>query len=194
MRRGNLCSTMKNMFNSSFGATFLIDLVESAFAYNIHQYADVYTSKPENFMLYPPEAWLHVPFDIKIMPHHVKMSTLVSPELHVISTEAWLHVPFDIKIMPHHVKPNPDLEHKISNIEISQTLYSQKRKHGNPVEKKRMEEEDEEEDYVSIKAKFHIIQELLGKLHATAASDQRSETCGSLLKEPNEERELVRPQ
>ncbi|KAF9613178.1 hypothetical protein IFM89_005949 [Coptis chinensis] len=43
-----------------------------------------------------------------------------------------------------------------------------------------------------LEAKFHIIQELLGKLHATAASDQRSETCGSLLKELNEERELVR--
>ncbi|XP_050130586.1 uncharacterized protein LOC126607154 isoform X2 [Malus sylvestris] len=37
------------------------------------EYADVYTSKPENFLLYPPEAWLHVPFDIKIMPHHVKV-------------------------------------------------------------------------------------------------------------------------
>ncbi|PIA37021.1 hypothetical protein AQUCO_03100046v1 [Aquilegia coerulea] len=67
-------STMKNMFNSSFGATFLTDTgQESAFAYNIHQYADVYTSKPENFLLYPPEAWLHVPFDVKIMPHHVKV-------------------------------------------------------------------------------------------------------------------------
>ncbi|CAK7338109.1 unnamed protein product [Dovyalis caffra] len=64
---------MKKMFNKSFGATFLTDTgQESAFAYHIHQYADVYTSKPENFLLYPPEAWLHVPFDIKIMPHHVK--------------------------------------------------------------------------------------------------------------------------
>ncbi|KAI3867170.1 hypothetical protein MKW92_010636 [Papaver armeniacum] len=62
------------MFNSSFGATFLTDTGhESAFAYNIHQYADVYTSKLENFMLYQPEAWLHVPFDVKIMPHHVKV-------------------------------------------------------------------------------------------------------------------------
>ncbi|KAL5699824.1 hypothetical protein ACHQM5_030667 [Ranunculus cassubicifolius] len=67
-------SSMKSMFNSSFGATFLTDTgQESAFAYNIHQYADVYTSKPENFLLYPPEAWLHVPFDVKIMPHHVKV-------------------------------------------------------------------------------------------------------------------------
>ncbi|KAL7194627.1 hypothetical protein ACSBR1_034955 [Camellia fascicularis] len=65
---------MKNMFNRSFGATFLTDTgQESAFAYNIHQYADVYTSKAENFLLYPPEAWLHVPFDIKIMPHHLKV-------------------------------------------------------------------------------------------------------------------------
>ncbi|XP_043815779.1 5'-nucleotidase domain-containing protein DDB_G0275467 isoform X3 [Manihot esculenta] len=69
---------MKKMFNKSFGATFLTDTgQESAFAYHIHQYADVYTSKPENFLLYSPEAWLHVPFDIKIMPHHVKVpSTL----------------------------------------------------------------------------------------------------------------------
>lgn len=65
---------MRGMFNSSFGATFLTDTgQESSFAYHIHQYADVYTSKPENFLLYPPEAWLHVPFDIKIMPHHLKV-------------------------------------------------------------------------------------------------------------------------
>ncbi|KAF8392966.1 hypothetical protein HHK36_021207 [Tetracentron sinense] len=70
--------TMKRMFNSSFGATFLTDTgQESAFAYNIHQYADVYTSKPENFLLYPPEAWLHAPFDVKIMPHHVKVGSSV---------------------------------------------------------------------------------------------------------------------
>ncbi|XP_059637586.1 uncharacterized protein LOC132279582 isoform X2 [Cornus florida] len=69
-------SKMRNMFNRSFGATFLTDTgQESAFAYNIHQYADVYTSKPDNFLFYPPEAWLHVPFDIKIMPHHVKVSS-----------------------------------------------------------------------------------------------------------------------
>lgn len=43
---------MKSMFNRSFGATFLTDTgQESAFAYNIHRYADVYTSKPENFLL-----------------------------------------------------------------------------------------------------------------------------------------------
>ncbi|KAJ0091531.1 hypothetical protein Patl1_14438 [Pistacia atlantica] len=68
---------MKGMFNKSFGATFLTDTgQESAFAYHIHQYADVYTSKLENFLLYPPEAWLHVPYDIKIMPHHLKVSSL----------------------------------------------------------------------------------------------------------------------
>ncbi|XP_057501656.1 uncharacterized protein LOC130785490 [Actinidia eriantha] len=67
---------MKSMFNRSFGATFLTDTgQESAFAYHIHQYADVYTSKPENFLFYPPEAWLHVPFDIKILPHHVKVAS-----------------------------------------------------------------------------------------------------------------------
>lgn len=67
-------SRMREMFNSSFGATFLTDTgQESSFSYHIHQYADVYTSKPENFLLYPPEAWLHVPYDIKIMPHHVKV-------------------------------------------------------------------------------------------------------------------------
>ncbi|KAL5538875.1 hypothetical protein UlMin_044191 [Ulmus minor] len=65
---------MKKMFNESFGATFLADTgQESSFAYHIHQYADVYTSKPENFLLYPSDAWLHVPYDIKIMPHHLKI-------------------------------------------------------------------------------------------------------------------------
>ncbi|XWS27258.1 hypothetical protein CRYUN_Cryun26dG0099300 [Craigia yunnanensis] len=67
-------SMMKRMFNRSFGATFLTDKgQESAFSYHIHRYADVYTSKPENFLLYSPETWLHAPFDIKIMPHHVKV-------------------------------------------------------------------------------------------------------------------------
>ncbi|XP_038696267.1 5'-nucleotidase domain-containing protein DDB_G0275467 isoform X3 [Tripterygium wilfordii] len=65
---------MKSMFNKNFGATFLTDTgQESAFSYHIHQYADVYTSKPENFLLYPPEAWFHVTYDVKIMPHHVKV-------------------------------------------------------------------------------------------------------------------------
>ncbi|KAF5804915.1 putative 5'-nucleotidase [Helianthus annuus] len=74
--RQNARRTMRNMFNESFGATFLTDTgQESAFAYHIHQYADVYTSKPENFMFYQPEAWLHVPYDVKIMPHHLKVSS-----------------------------------------------------------------------------------------------------------------------
>ncbi|KAJ3677154.1 hypothetical protein LUZ60_002878 [Juncus effusus] len=67
-------SEIRNLFNTSFGATFLTDTgKESSFAYHIHQYADIYMSKPENFMSYPTEAWLHPPFDIKIMPHHVKV-------------------------------------------------------------------------------------------------------------------------
>ncbi|CAL5359503.1 unnamed protein product [Camellia sinensis] len=77
---------MKNMFNRSFRATFLTDTgQESAFAYNIHQYADVYTSKAENFLFYPPEAWLHVPFDIKIMPHHLKSSVKIVQDSVAIS-------------------------------------------------------------------------------------------------------------
>lgn len=76
---------LKEMFNKSFGATFVTDTgQESAFAYHIHQYADVYTSKPENFLLYSPEAWLHVPFDIKIMPHHLKV--FLFPKKHSPST------------------------------------------------------------------------------------------------------------
>ncbi|KAH9314644.1 hypothetical protein KI387_023271, partial [Taxus chinensis] len=64
---------MKTMFNSYFGAAFLTDTgKESAFAYNIQRYADVYTSKLENFLNYSSEAWLHTPYDVKIMPHHVK--------------------------------------------------------------------------------------------------------------------------
>lgn len=75
MHRRHCRDIMRSLFNSSFGATFLTDTgQESAFAYHIHQYADVYTSKPENFMLYTPDAWLHVPCDIKIMPHHVKVT------------------------------------------------------------------------------------------------------------------------
>ncbi|KAM7472872.1 hypothetical protein LguiA_011055 [Lonicera macranthoides] len=80
--------TMKGMFNKSFGATFLTDTgQESAFAYNIHQYADVYTSKPENFLFYPPEAWLHVPYDVKIMPHHVKFLYHFSDRIDMVGFE-----------------------------------------------------------------------------------------------------------
>ncbi|EPS67598.1 hypothetical protein M569_07177, partial [Genlisea aurea] len=65
---------MRNMFNGSFGATFVTDTgQDSGFAYHIHRYADVYTSKPENFLLYPRKAWLHVSQDVKILPHQVKV-------------------------------------------------------------------------------------------------------------------------
>nr|AGT16478.1 nucleotidase-like protein [Saccharum hybrid cultivar R570] len=67
-------SGMRDLFNSSFGATFLTDTGrESSFAYHIHQYADIYTSKLENFLSYAPESWLHPPHDIKIMPHNAKV-------------------------------------------------------------------------------------------------------------------------
>ncbi|EEE69733.1 hypothetical protein OsJ_29419 [Oryza sativa Japonica Group] len=67
-------SAMRDLFNSSFGATFLTDTGrESSFAYHIHQYADIYTSKLENFLSYAPESWLHPPHDIKIMPHNAKV-------------------------------------------------------------------------------------------------------------------------
>ncbi|XP_057853857.1 uncharacterized protein LOC131063905 isoform X3 [Cryptomeria japonica] len=69
---------MKEMFNPYFGAAFLTDSGrESAFAYNIQRYADVYTSKLENFLNYSSEAWLHTPYDVKIMPHHVKIPSSV---------------------------------------------------------------------------------------------------------------------
>ncbi|CAN0912237.1 5'-nucleotidase domain-containing protein DDB_G0275467 [Linum grandiflorum] len=97
-KRQEARETMRKMFNESFGATFLTDTgQESAFAYHIHQYADVYTSKPENFLLYPPEAWLHVPFDVKIMPHHVKVHVLIvcieqkSPSSSTLWTEQIIH-------------------------------------------------------------------------------------------------------
>ncbi|KAH7373349.1 hypothetical protein KP509_17G051200 [Ceratopteris richardii] len=66
---------MKLMFNKNFGSTFLTDTgKESAFSYNVQRYADVYTSKLENFLQLPVEAWLYTPFDVKILPHHVKVS------------------------------------------------------------------------------------------------------------------------
>ncbi|ONM55108.1 HAD-superfamily hydrolase subfamily IG 5'-nucleotidase [Zea mays] len=67
-------SGMRDLFNTSFGATFLTDTGrESSFSYHIHQYADIYTSKLENFLSYAPESWLHPPHDIKIMPHNAKV-------------------------------------------------------------------------------------------------------------------------
>ena len=72
-------SAMRDLFNSSFGATFLTDTGrESSFAYHIHQYADIYTSKLENFLSYAPESWLHPPHDIKIMPHNAKVAYISS--------------------------------------------------------------------------------------------------------------------
>lgn len=66
---------MKAMFNPYFGSTFLTDTgKESAFSYNVQRYADVYTSKLENFLQLSVEAWLYTPFDVKILPHHVKVS------------------------------------------------------------------------------------------------------------------------
>ncbi|KAG0553613.1 hypothetical protein M758_12G025500 [Ceratodon purpureus] len=65
---------MKAMFNVNFGSTFLTDTAkESAFAYNVQRYADIYTSRLENFLFISSDAWLYTPFDVKILPHHVKM-------------------------------------------------------------------------------------------------------------------------
>jgi hypothetical protein len=70
---------MRSLFNSSFGATFLTDTgKESSFAYHIHQYADIYTSKLENFLSHAPESWLHPPHDIKIMPHNAKVAQILT--------------------------------------------------------------------------------------------------------------------
>lgn len=66
---------MKAMFNANFGATFLTDTAkESAFAYNVQRYADIYTSRLENFLFISSDAWLYTPLDVKILPHHIKVS------------------------------------------------------------------------------------------------------------------------
>lgn len=66
---------MKVMFNANFGSTFLTDTAkESAFAYNVQRYADIYTSRMENFLLISSDAWLHTPLDVKILPHHIKVN------------------------------------------------------------------------------------------------------------------------
>lgn len=50
--RSNARLAMKSMFNANFGSTFLTDTAkESAFAYNVQRYADIYTSRLENFLL-----------------------------------------------------------------------------------------------------------------------------------------------
>ncbi|XP_002964821.2 5'-nucleotidase domain-containing protein DDB_G0275467 isoform X1 [Selaginella moellendorffii] len=72
--RLNARLSMSQMFNRYFGSTFLTDTgKESAFAYNVQKYADVYTSRLENLMTYSSEAWLYTPFDVKILPHHIKL-------------------------------------------------------------------------------------------------------------------------
>ncbi|KAH8965472.1 hypothetical protein BDL97_04G120300 [Sphagnum fallax] len=65
---------MKALFNPYFGSTFLTDTgKESAFAYNVQRYADVYTSRLENFLQYSTDAWLFTPYDVKILPHHIRV-------------------------------------------------------------------------------------------------------------------------
>ena len=72
--RQNARLAMKAQFNSNFGSTFLTDTgKESAFSYNVQRYADVYTSRLENFMAFSSDAWLYTPFDVKILPHHIKV-------------------------------------------------------------------------------------------------------------------------
>ena len=67
-------AAMKAMFNPYFGSSFITDTgKESAFSYNIQRYADVYTSRLANFLKLPKEAWLYTPFDVKILPHHIKV-------------------------------------------------------------------------------------------------------------------------
>jgi hypothetical protein len=71
-------------FNPYFGSTFLTDTgKESAFAYNVQRYADVYTSRLENFLQYSTDAWLFTPYDVKILPHHIKVG--VPPSCHPCS-------------------------------------------------------------------------------------------------------------
>nr|PNR29284.1 hypothetical protein PHYPA_027976 [Physcomitrium patens] len=65
---------MKEMFNTNFGSTFLTDTgKESAFAYNVQRYADIYTSRLENFLFISSDAWLFSPLNVKILPHHIKV-------------------------------------------------------------------------------------------------------------------------
>ncbi|GAQ77600.1 haloacid dehalogenase-like hydrolase superfamily hydrolase [Klebsormidium nitens] len=67
-------AAMKTMFSAYFGSAFLTHAAkESAFAYNVQRYADVYTSKLENFLQYPLDSWLFAPHDVKILPHHIKI-------------------------------------------------------------------------------------------------------------------------
>ncbi|KAG6544180.1 hypothetical protein Mapa_014380 [Marchantia paleacea] len=65
---------MRAQFNNYFGSCFLTDTgKESAFAYNVQRYADVYTSRLENLVASDSEPWLYTPFDLKSLPHHIKV-------------------------------------------------------------------------------------------------------------------------
>ncbi|KAL3682481.1 hypothetical protein R1sor_000503 [Riccia sorocarpa] len=69
---------MRALFNDYFGSSFVTDTgKESAFAYNVQRYADVYTSRLENIMASDLEAWLYTPYDLKSLPHHIKVSSRV---------------------------------------------------------------------------------------------------------------------
>jgi hypothetical protein len=56
---------MKGMFHAQFGSTF---------AYNVQRYADIYTSRLENFLYISLDAWLYTPLEVKALPHHIKVS------------------------------------------------------------------------------------------------------------------------
>lgn len=72
--RADARAKMRAMFNPYFGSPFLTSSgKESAFAYNVQRYADVYTSKLENFSKVLVDAWLYTPYDVKILPHHIKV-------------------------------------------------------------------------------------------------------------------------
>ncbi|KAG0584709.1 hypothetical protein KC19_3G229300 [Ceratodon purpureus] len=77
---------MKGMFNAQFGSTFLTDTAkESAFAYNVQRYADIYTSRLENFLYISLDAWLYTPLDVKILPHHIKVLPADEEDLNLIT-------------------------------------------------------------------------------------------------------------
>lgn len=66
---------MRDLFNEYFGSCFLTDTgKESAFAYNVQRYADVYTSRLENILASDIEAWLYTPYELKSLPHHITVS------------------------------------------------------------------------------------------------------------------------
>ena len=90
---------MKAMFNANFGSTFLTDTAkESAFAYNVQRYADVYTSRLENFLFISSDAWLYTPFDVKILPHHIKVISSPCVVKLTISKAVQCHHLFGLKV------------------------------------------------------------------------------------------------